>query len=231
MSSMNLLSEVNGWLPEVNRLVGVLIAVVGAVVVAPSGTRLLLEWSWGWVRRRGQQIQDQLARVFPALRRNLTITAEPAGLAVAVATGWGSATVSRPWDPSAPVDERIEALRQHILEIEESLTGVGQQLSQQTAASEGADAELDERLRAEGDELRRRLDEQERQSARIDARGLPVIAAGIFLSGVPDELASIPLGFGWPFPVLGIGLALAAAIPARREAHARQSIHPLPPGS
>lgn len=51
-------------------------------------------------------------------------------------------------------------------------------------------------------EVRDRWDENERKTARVQAHGLPVIAVGIFLSGVPKELSDIPV-LGW--------LALVAA--------------------
>jgi len=70
-------------------------------------------------------------------------------------------------------------------------------------------------LRAETAELRRLLEEREHRAARIDARGLPVVV----LSGIPDQLASIPYGIGWVAPVLGIATAVAAGVPAWREAH------------
>lgn len=68
-------------------------------------------------------------------------------------------------------------------------------------------------------ELRRLLDERERQAARIDARGLPVVGFGILLSGVPDELASFLYPFGWLLPIFGIVITVTAGVSAWRERH------------
>lgn len=212
MADASLLSDVNRW-------VGVGIAVVGAVVVAPSGTRLLVRSAWVWLRRQGARTRGQLARFLPFLRRDLNVQGVTASIGVGLG-GVGTLTVSgRAWHPTASVDERIEALHQHITEVEGRLNEVSQQLSQETSKRERALAELEAGLSAETAKLRRLLEEQEHRAARVDARGLPVIALGIVLSGIPDQLASIPYGIGWVAPVLGIAAAVAAGVPAWREAH------------
>ncbi len=77
---------------------------------------------------------------------------------------------------------------------------------------------MQESLRSDIAELRQQLAERDHEGARIDARGLPVIGFGILLSGIPDELASIPWGLGWVFPILGLGAGVAAALtPYRRR--------------
>jgi hypothetical protein len=213
-------------LAEVNRWVGVLIAVFGTVVVSPSGARLLWGSATGWLRKRQSQARGQLARFLPFLRRHGQVHVTDAAaaadlLAVSTLTATGGV-----WPENASVDDRIEALRQHIADVEQQLNQVAQRLGEEASTRERAVAELQSALQHETAQLRRLLEEQERQSARIDARGLPVIAAGIFLSGVPDELASIPHGIGWLFPVLGVGFAVAAAVPlasARKKGSARGS--------
>ena len=160
-----------------------------------------------------------MARFLPFLRRDVSIT-------VVSGTGTGSLGVAvtltgsgRVWHPTAPIAERIEALRKHISEIEGRLNEVTQELRQETSERERVVAEIGVKLNAEMIELRHLMSKQERQSARIDARGLPVIAFGVVLSGVPDELASIPYGIGWLAPALGFAAAMAAGVPAWREAH------------
>jgi len=149
------------------------------------------------------------------LRRNVNVQGVTASIGIGLGSV-GTLTVSgRAWHPTAPVDERIDALHQHITEVEGLLNEVSQQLSQETSKRERALAELEAGLRAETAELRRLLEEREHRAARIDARGLPVVV----LSGIPDQLASIPYGIGWVAPVLGIATAVAAGVPAWREAH------------
>lgn len=54
-------------LEAVNKWVGVVIALVGSVVVAPAGTGLLLGSSWTGLRRRGSLVRGQLSRILPFL--------------------------------------------------------------------------------------------------------------------------------------------------------------------
>jgi len=120
------------------------------------------------------------------------------------------------WDPSAPVDERIEALHQQITKVDGRLDGVLHELRQEVADRKRVVAELQQNLGAQNAELRGLLEEDKRRSALTDARGLPVVAFGILLSGVPDELASIPYGVGWLLPALGIFFSVVAVVPAWR---------------
>lgn len=210
MNDLDLLSDLNRW-------VGVAIAVVGSVVVAPTGTVLLWRSATDWMLQRKHQLCGQLARFLPFLRRDVTIHATSA---TGAASAFGSATVTvsaRAWHPGAPVDERIEALRQHITEVEGQLNEVTRNLREETASRERLAVELKRTLEEKTTELSRLDEEKERESAQIDARGLPVIGFGILLSGIPDELASIPLGFGWIFPILGVGAAAHTIVHAWRH--------------
>jgi hypothetical protein len=67
-------------------------------------------------------------------------------------------------------------------------------------------------------ELRRLLDERERQAAR----GLPLAGAGIMLSGIPDELATFPFPYpyGWLFPVLAFAVTVWMGVLAWRALRA-----------
>jgi hypothetical protein len=124
-----------------------------------------------------------------------------------------TATVSaRAWHPDAPVDERIEALRQHITEIEGRLNEVTRKLREETGSREQVLAELKRTLEEKTAELRRLGEEKERESAQIDARALPAVGFGIPLSGIPEELASFPFGLGWTFPILGAGFTVAGIV-------------------
>ena len=201
-----------GLLSDLNRYVGVALAVVGSVVVAPSGTVLLWHSTTDLLRQRKHQLRDQLARFLPFLRRDGTVHAASA-TGGASAFGIITATVSgRAWQPDAPVNERIEALRQHIIEIEGWLNEVTRKLTEETASREQVVAELRQTLEEKTAELRRLIEDKERESAQIDARALPAVGFGILLNGIPEELASIPFGLGWIFPILGAGFAVAGIV-------------------
>jgi hypothetical protein len=206
-------------LVDVNRVVGVLIAVVGSVVVAPAGTRLLLGSSWAWLYRLGSRARDRLLQALPFLRGATTIQGsvvvlEPADLMLSA----GTVTLSgRGWTPSSSVTARVEALRQYIIDVDDRLSRVAGQLRKDISDGQAAIAKLDRALEAEAAELRRLLDERDRESARIDARGLPVIGFGVVLSGVPEVAASLPWHLGWLLPLLGVAAAGVAIGHAVRE--------------
>jgi hypothetical protein len=57
-------------------------------------------------------------------------------------------------------------------------------------------ADLRQGLQGELSGLHQRLTLKDEESARLDARGLPFIGAGIVLGGIPDWIASCPI-LGW----------------------------------
>lgn len=206
MFDMSFLSDVNEWLPDVNRVVGVFIALFGAFVVAPAGSKVLRE-----------SFRQRFRALFSRGGENIPGSVTGSGGLSAGVAFLGSAR-GRAWDdPGAAVEERIETLHRYIAEIEGQLDAVNQRLGKEVSSRERAQAEFKELLETGMAELRRLLDDRERQSAHIDARALPVIATGIVLSGVPDLLALPPYGIGWVFPILGTTFAGFAWVLARRD--------------
>lgn len=193
-----------------NRWVGVTIALIGSVVVAPSGTALLWRTATQWITRRTRQMWVQVGRVVPFLHRqphNVSLSAE----GTTSVTGTVTATVTAaPWDPAAPLQDQISLLHRHIELAEARLDFVSDQQGQEIRARERQVAELERTLREDITVLHRLVEEKDQEGARIDARGLPVIGFGIVLSGIPDELAAIPFGLGWIFPLAGLSWGIAA---------------------
>jgi hypothetical protein len=198
-------------LADLNRYVGVAVAALGAAVIAPGGTSHIWRSITGWLRRRRDQLMALLARWLPFLRSRRNVrSVDAVGVAVAgAATASASAWV---WSPNAPVDERIELLRQRIDDLSGRISDVRQQLHKETQAAAEALRALEAAWRAEIGALRQLIEEQEQRSAVIDARGLPVVVIGIALVGIPDELASIPYGVGCAVPFLAVGIALVVGV-------------------
>lgn len=209
-------------LANVNQVVGVGIAVVGLVVTAPSGTKKLFVSTWGWLQRRQGQVRHHLARLLPFLRRDGTVQGTTA-VGTAMATFGGVASAEGwAWSASSPADERIEALRKHLMEVEGRLNDVRRQLRDETRTREQSLAELERRIRLELGQLQQSIISRDQQSARIDARGLPVVAAGIVLSGLPDELAGFLYPLGWLWVIIAVVLCVGATVSAWRDAHLDQ---------
>jgi hypothetical protein len=206
-------------LADVNRFVGVITAVIGLVVTAPSGTKKLLSSTWRWLRGLGHQMRHHLAQLLPFLRRDGRMQGISA-VGSATATSWAVLSAEGwAWPASAPADERIEALRKHVIEVEGRLNEVKRQLREETHVREQSIAELERRIRADLEQLQQLIISRDQQSARIDARGLPVIAAGIVLSGIPDDLAGFLYPLGWLWVIIAVVLCVSAVVSARRDAH------------
>ncbi|MGP3916333.1 hypothetical protein [Nonomuraea sp. 10N515B] len=194
-------------LTQVNKWVGVIIAVIATLVVAPDGSRMLFSRTSTWMRaqvnrfrKRPPQSIGVVAGGMGATFGNLTMTA-----------------TARAWHPNAPVDERIEALRSHISDIEGRLNKTKEEVSRERSAREEVIATLTTEFRSKLDELHQLLKEKDHQAATINARAIPVIGAGIFLNGVPEALAEIPWHLGWILPFAGFGLMIIAVMDARRQ--------------
>jgi len=195
-------------LVDVTRCVGVAVALLGSLVVAPGGVRHLVSTWTGWSGRQRRRVRRQAARFLPFLREHATVSARAvaasAGIAVSAEVA-GSITV---WKPNAPVDERIELLRGRILELEGMIRGAEFAIRQESNDRRSQVAALENAFAEEVNKLRQLIDEHHEQAAAIDGRGLPLIGMGILLSGIPDILARAPYGFGWSFPALGVLSAL-----------------------
>jgi hypothetical protein len=207
-------------LADVNQFVGVGVAVVGLVVTAPSGTKKLVVSTWGWLQRRGNHMRHHLARLLPFLRRDGTMHGTTA-VGSAVATSWASLSAEGwAWPAAAPADERIEALRKHVLEVEGRLNDVRRQLRDETRLREQSVADLERKVRVELEQLQQSIIIRDHQSATVDARGLPVVAAGIILSGLPEELANFLYPLGWLWVIVAVGVSVGVTVSAWRDARA-----------
>lgn len=210
-------------LADINRWVGVAIALVGSIVAAPGGTGLLLKFGSERLSRAGRAVRAGLARVLPFLRHKPRVLSGGA-VGASMSTGRAVGTVSgSPWNPSASVDEQIERLRQKLDQLERGLNDASEKLSLEVNNREQALAALERKLLRDVSGLAEQVQKQEQQAALIDARGLPVIGFGIVLSGIPDELASLPLGMGWLFPIAGVVAAVGTLVHAIRKRHSTRT--------
>lgn len=197
-------------LSDVCRWVGVTIAVVGSIVVAPAGAGLLWRGASDALHRWLEVIRGWLSRFLPFLRRHHQ-TVDPDGIATGSGVGTLSVTGSAAgFSGSGSLEARIDELQQQMRVTQERLNAVEQQLHLEVAQRQQALAMVEKSLRSGVRELHSRLERQELRAAVVDARGLPVLAFGIVLSGIPGEIAKIPLGLGWMFPIVGVGAAAAA---------------------
>lgn len=191
------------------KCTGVVLGMVGAALSSPLGVKHGL----GKFGQKAGVVLDKLdaldKRVEAYLRKvfrrpgKTPATQEIAVPGIASLEGFGTLQATGfAWTPGADLETRVEQLR---LRMDYLTTQMDRRFEETLQTIQDHELEL-QKLRQLWEELLRevrdRWDENERKTARVQAHGLPVIAVGIFLSGVPKELSDIPV-LGW--------LALVAA--------------------
>jgi hypothetical protein len=188
------------WPPEAEwiRWAGVVIAVMGALIATPDGTRA----AWHGIIRAGNRIRGRLARCFPFLRRTVHAELKQAADAGARAKRM---SVSRriEWNVQAGDKDKIEFLHQQVKLLWQELANARQEIPRVEAALRSDLEQAEARQQDAHQQLTGRLEAGERRAARVDAHGIWPIGAGIVLTGIPDELAAVD--------VLGL-LSIAAAV-------------------
>ncbi len=194
------------WPPEADwiRWAGVVIAVTGALIATPDGTRV----AWHWITRAGNWTRDRLARYLPFLHRMSHGELKSAADAGASAEPM---SVSRriEWNTRARDKDKIELLHQQVELLGQQLTDVRQEIRGVEAALRSALERAEVRQQDAYQQLTGRIEARERRAARVDAHGIWPIGAGIFLTGLPDELAAVAV-LGWLSIAAGIALTFWA---------------------
>ena len=195
------------WPPEADwiRWAGVAIAVMGALIATPDATLMPARH---WIARASNQIRERLAPYLPFLRR--TIRDEPRQAADAAA-GTERMSVSRriEWNTKADNKDKIELLHQQVKLLGQELADVRREIAQVEAAQRSSLERAEARQQDAHQQLAGRLEARERRAARVDAHGIWPIGAGIFLTGIPDELAAVAV-IGWLFILGGIAVTVWA---------------------
>lgn len=190
-------------LADITRYIGVSVAFVGAVVVSPAGTALLVRSLAAQVRRRAEVVRGRLGKWIPWFRRTHTLEVHDA----AHGHSAGSLSLSgtgRGWQPDASPEEKIERLRQWFEELATRLQKTEQGIREERDARSQAISEVTAELRAVSETLQAEIAASETRSAMTDARALPVVGLGVVLSGIPEVFASLPVVL-W-------GLVMAASV-------------------
>lgn len=203
------------WLPGglvlelILKWTGVVLALLGAVLSTPHGTKHLFGDVRLGLRRAFHATWDLVGRIVPPWRRKVPATVmAPTGIASGEA--FGTLTTSMySWTPGADIETRVDQLKKRMdyltVEMEARFERAFKSINDHGSEL----VRLEQLWRETRAEIMERLADNDRKSALVDAAGLPVIAAGVFLSGVPTELAVIPV-VGWAFWLAGIGVLIWA---------------------
>jgi hypothetical protein len=175
------------FLADVINWVGVAVGVLGAVIVAPSGFSELV-----------QQVVAIVRRFFPSKPKHITGSGT-ATLGSLRARGYGYVGM-----PSGLSDhellnhlaQRVESLSKTLLEVQRQSDDRHDELRREISRIEAGGQ------RSEA-EIRKLIHDTERQNARFNARGLPLIALGTVMTGPAGILAECT-PVGWIFVALGV---------------------------
>lgn len=208
-----------GWVEAITRWVGVGITLVGAFVVSPAATFVVLgRWRQRTVTaaRRSESAYRRIVR--RPKKVELTLQGSIA------ASGGGSATVTVTTTGSGEA-------------VDESLEGRLRRLERRAAAAEARLAEADTRAARERAEVRAELgrlrDEQRAaaaglharlthsaaQAIEVDAAALPVVALGVLVSGLSPDADRLPLVLWGALLAAAVVLTMRAVRDARRRRH------------
>ena len=206
----------SSWPPEADwiRWAGVAIAVTGALIATPDGTRA----AWHGITRAGNRIRDLLARYLPFLCR--TTRAELKQDADAGASAERMSVSRRiEWNARARDKDKIEFLHQQVELLWQELTAVRHEIPRVEAALRSDLERAEVRQQGAYQQLAGHLEARERRAARVDAHGIWPIGAGIVLTGIPGELAAVAV-LGW----LSIAGGIAVTVWAGRAVMTDQAI-------
>lgn len=191
------MTESAAVLEDPARWIGLLIAVAGAISANPDATSHAWQSFRKWMRRVRGKTRGFLARYIPWLRKNVYIHVNSAMGAASAGTvkvtgrglvGWGeNSTVDEKFQI---LDDRTRALHMEVGEVQQSLSKTEKELR---AALDEAAADL----RREASEIRQAVDTLRSEIVHSDARALPVIVAGLVLTGLSPDAESVSLWFGW----------------------------------
>lgn len=113
-------------------------------------------------------------------------------------------------------EAQIVQLQKRVDQLHTQMTTVQAQLMNDRQEWERRHQELELALQSETAKLHDLHHKGKSQTDELDAAGLPLIAFGILLSGIPDWIARIPLELGWVFPSTALVVAAVTIWPGRR---------------
>jgi hypothetical protein len=186
--------------PDWIRRAGVLVALAGTAAAAPEGTVRLWRAMADLFRRGLSNLRAVMAHVLPFLRQNASVTPSSVHGSASVSAGFGVAASGRVWIKHGSLEAHVEYLDKQLQRAFDDIERVRRETKDAHATLMQTFEERITELRADYQDLRDSLRERRNWEASVDSRGIFVIALGVFLWGIPDELALVPV-VGWIFSV------------------------------
>lgn len=185
------------------RVAGVLLAGLGAVLTSPHGWKRMVFLTGFWLKSKYIQIQMWLSKYLKFIRRPPTIVRATSASASAGALSARVVAENR-IPPEATTEEKLVIMEVALRNLQNLVNSDYENLNNKVTEVKSLLGEVSEKTA----ELHTKMIKAQEEAASIDAAGIPVIAAGILLSGIPRELAIFPIA-GWITLTLSIVLAYA----------------------
>jgi hypothetical protein len=192
------------------RRIGVLIGLIGAVIAAWNGATWLARGTRDFVVQYGQNMRAQLAEFWRRVRRKPTsrhVSLEDAGAGAMMLPKLRLSGSGLVWDPAASADQKADILYNEVLRVHDRISELDRTVRANHAELQALVATQVGEVREAHRRLEALLAAKERHETRVDGRGLLLVAAGILLAGIPDELAHYP-ALGWTITALAACLTV-----------------------
>ncbi len=169
-------------------------AFLGAIIAAPEGFRHRIRWILKPLARIGTAINKMLQLFRPPPQE-----VRPQGFD-ASRSGNGRLTIldGFHWEPAADPIQKLDWLKEGLENLRAALQAEAQHRGTAIDSVQSELAEIDGRLNSEINYLLRLIKSSEAKTTQIDSLGLGPIAAGIILSGIPEDVAHWGAA-GWIF--------------------------------
>lgn len=185
------------------RAVGVALALLGAVLTSPHGWKRMLFLSRFWLKALVIRVQMWLSKYFKFIPRPSTTVYPGSALSGGgIFTARVMAGIYIPAD--ATPERKIELLEVALKNLHAVVNGDYENLDKKISDVKALVSEVNDKTA----ELQAKMVKAQEEAASIDAAGIPVIAAGVLLSGIPKELAMLP-SVGWAILAGSMYLAIA----------------------
>ncbi|WP_454859089.1 hypothetical protein [Promicromonospora soli] len=194
-------------LEDFTRWLGIVIAVVGALVANPEATGHAWGSFWGTVGQAIVWARTLLARIIPWLKAKPSGQhVVPGGIAGALPGLTGHMRGMVDWRKDATVEEKVAVLDQRTRAMDKELGELQQAL---TRTNERLRAELAEKvgeLRRETEELRGDVRALESDRVKLDASALPIIVLGVLVTGIAPDAVRVQLWAWWLLLLLAVAI-------------------------
>jgi hypothetical protein len=172
------------------RWIGVGVAITGLVLATPDGIASAWRSIRSGLRKTSTLIQRLTRRQRPILGSGGVTFPKMSVAARGYVGTW------KPWPNKARTAEKLDILHQQSEELRRRIDNMRTQIDSDISGVETKIREAERHLAAQIRQVSSELSGERSQASHVDARGLLPVALGIILTGIPDELARVPV-LGW----------------------------------